>query len=186
MVEQLGQGVDVRSGDPSAAARSNPPASTESLRNAAWDAPSGRVIAPVDRGPERALALRRVARPGREQRQASAESITQGFRRHDAHPGRGKVDGEGQPIESVDDVGDEAEGIPVHVGGDPDNGFTAAFDAFAADFGLGDGQGLHDFVWIDQWAAIDKNDDLYVCMKDRPITPGKSRVLLQRVDNTAS
>lgn len=82
-------------------------------------------------------------------------------------------------------AGFEAEGIPVYVGGDPDNAFTAAFDAFSADAGFGTGQGLHDFVWIDQWAAIDKNDDLWVCMKDRPHTPGNPAYYFGGVDNTA-
>jgi hypothetical protein len=82
-------------------------------------------------------------------------------------------------------AGFEAEGIPVYVGGDPNNGFTAAFDAFAAAAGFGDGQGLYDFVWIDQWAAIDKNDDLLVCMKPRPITPGNPAYFFNGVDNTA-
>lgn len=83
-------------------------------------------------------------------------------------------------------AGFEAEEIPVYVGGDPANGFTADFDAFSADFGFGDGQGLYDFVWIDQWIGMDKNDDLHVCMKDRPITPGNPAYFFNGVDNTAS
>jgi hypothetical protein len=82
-------------------------------------------------------------------------------------------------------AGFEAEGIEVYVDGDPANGFTAEFDEFAAAAGFGDGQGLHDFVWIDQWAAIDKNDDLLVCMKPRPVTPGNPAYFFNGVDNTA-
>ena len=83
-------------------------------------------------------------------------------------------------------AGFEAEGIPVYVGGDPANGFTAEFDAFSAAFGLGDGQGLYDFVWTTQWVGIDKNDDLHVCMKDRPHTRGNPAYYFNGVDNTAA
>jgi len=79
-------------------------------------------------------------------------------------------------------AGFEAEGITVYDGSD----FSAEFDAFAADVGFGDGQGLYDFVWVEQWIGIDKNDDLYVCMKDRPITPGNPAYFFNGVDNTAA
>jgi hypothetical protein len=81
--------------------------------------------------------------------------------------------------------GFEAEGINVYVGGDPANGFTDEFDEFAAVVGFGDGQGLYDFVWITQWQGIDKNDDLLVCMKRRPVTPGNPAYFFNGVDNTA-
>jgi hypothetical protein len=82
-------------------------------------------------------------------------------------------------------AGFEAEGIPVYVGGDPANGFTAEFDAFAADAGFGSAQGLYDFVWVDQWQGIDKNGDLRVCMKERPHTPGNPAYFFNGVDNTS-
>lgn len=83
-------------------------------------------------------------------------------------------------------AGFETEGIHVYVGGDPANGFTTEFEAFAVDFGFADAQGLYDFVWIDQWIGIDKNDDLMVCMKDRPHTPGNPAYFFGGVDDTAS
>jgi hypothetical protein len=82
-------------------------------------------------------------------------------------------------------AGFEAEGVHVYVGGIPANGFTAAFDAFSADAGFGNGQGLYDYVWITQWIGIDKNGDLKVCMKDRPHTPGNPAYFFNGVDNTA-
>ncbi len=82
-------------------------------------------------------------------------------------------------------AGFEAEGIPVYVDGDPANGFTDEFDAFAAGAGFGDGQGLYDFVWVEQWVGIDKNDNLLVCMKRRPITPGNPAFFFNGVDDTA-
>lgn len=83
-------------------------------------------------------------------------------------------------------AGFEAAGIHVYVDGDPSAGFTAEFDAFAATAGFGDGQGLYDFVWITQWQGIDKNDDLLVCMKYWPVTPGTPSYFFGGVDNTAS
>ena len=83
-------------------------------------------------------------------------------------------------------AGFEAEGIAVYVGGDPANGFTDEFDAFAADVGFGDGQGLYDFVWFTQWEAMDKNGDELVCMKARPITPGNPAYFFGGVDNLAA
>jgi hypothetical protein len=79
-------------------------------------------------------------------------------------------------------AGFEAEGIHVYDGGV----FTAAFEEFAAAAGFGSAQGLYDFVWITQWAGIDKNDDLMVCMKDRPHTPGNPAYFFNGVDNTAN
>jgi hypothetical protein len=79
-----------------------------------------------------------------------------------------------------------AEGIPVYVDGIPANGFTDAFEAFAVDAGFGSAQGLYDFVWITQWAGIDKNGDLMVCMKARPHTPGNPAFFFNGVDNTAA
>jgi hypothetical protein len=81
--------------------------------------------------------------------------------------------------------GFEAEGIPVYVGGDPSNDFTAEFDAFAAEAGFGDGQGLFDFVWGPQWDVIDKGGDGWGCMKARPHTPGNPAYFFNGIDNTA-
>ena len=78
-----------------------------------------------------------------------------------------------------------AEGIPVYVNGDPNQGFTTEFDDFATAVGFDGGQGLYDFVWVEQWLMIDKNDDLLVCMKDRPVTPGNPAFYINGVDNTA-
>jgi len=83
-------------------------------------------------------------------------------------------------------AGFEAEGIQVYVDGIPANGFTSEFDAFSAGAGFGSGQGLYDFVWFAQWAGIDKNRDLMVCMKDRPHTPGNPAFFFNGVDNTAN
>lgn len=82
-------------------------------------------------------------------------------------------------------AGFEAEGIPVYVGGDAANGFTADFEAFSAAAGFGSAQGLYDFVWVEQWQNIDKNGDLLVCMKPRPITRGNPAYFFNGVDNTA-
>jgi hypothetical protein len=83
-------------------------------------------------------------------------------------------------------AGFEAEGIHVYIGGNPANGFTAEFDAFAAEAGFGSAQGLYNFVWIEQWAGIDKNGDRIVCMKDRPHTPGNPAYFFNGVDNTSN
>ena len=83
-------------------------------------------------------------------------------------------------------AGFEAEGIHVYVGGVPANGFTAQFETFSAEAGFGSAQGLYDFVWITQWAKIDKNGDFLVCMKDRPHTPGNPAYFFNGVDNTAN
>jgi len=81
-------------------------------------------------------------------------------------------------------AGMSAEGIHVYVGDDPANGFTDEFQAFAAGAGFGDAQGLYDYVWVTQWVGIDKNGDLFVCMKDRPHTPGNPAYFFDGVDNT--
>jgi hypothetical protein len=83
-------------------------------------------------------------------------------------------------------AGFEAEGIHVYVAGNPANGFTDGFDDFAAAIGLVDGQGLYDFVWVTQWQHIDKNGDLLVCMKNRPITKGNPAYFFTGSDNTAN
>jgi hypothetical protein len=82
--------------------------------------------------------------------------------------------------------GFEAAGIPVYVGGDPANGFTEEFDAFGAAFGLGDGQGVYDFIWGPQWDKIDKGGDGWACMKPRPVTPGNPAYFFNGVDNTSN
>ena len=79
-------------------------------------------------------------------------------------------------------LGFENAGIPVY-----DNGeFTEEFDAFAAELGFEDGADLEFFVRVTQWDAFDLNADGFVCMKDRPNTPGNPDYLLGGVDNTAS
>lgn len=67
-------------------------------------------------------------------------------------------------------AGFEAEGIPVYEADGVT--FTAAFNAFAADFGLVDGAGLEAFVRGPQWDAFDHNKNGFTCMKARPTTPG--------------
>ena len=67
-------------------------------------------------------------------------------------------------------AGFETEGIPVYEPGTAT--FTAAFNAFAADFGFGDGAGLEAFVRGPQWDAFDHNQNGLTCMKARPTTPG--------------
>jgi hypothetical protein len=79
-------------------------------------------------------------------------------------------------------LGFENEGIPVYDNGD----FTEEFDAFAAELGFGDGAGLEFFVRVTQWDAFDLNVDGFVCMKDRPNTPGNPDYFLGGVDNTSS
>lgn len=66
--------------------------------------------------------------------------------------------------------GFEAEGIPVYEA--DGTTFTAAFNAFAANFGLVDGAGLEAFVRGAQWDAFDHNGNGFTCMKRRPTTPG--------------
>ncbi len=57
---------------------------------------------------------------------------------------------------------------------------------FAAAFGFGDGAGLETFVRVDQWAGIDHNDNGFVCMKRRPITPGNPAYFFNGVDDEPS
>lgn len=64
--------------------------------------------------------------------------------------------------------------------------FTDEFNDFAADFGFGDGAGLEFFVKYTQWAQIDLNDNGYVCMKDRPHTPGNPPYFFDGIDDQAS
>ena len=80
-------------------------------------------------------------------------------------------------------AGFEAEGIPVYESGTT---YTDAFDEFAAAAGFGDGAGLEAFVRVEQWDAIDKNDNGLVCMKRRPITPGNPAYFFNGVDDQAS
>lgn len=76
-----------------------------------------------------------------------------------------------------------AEGIHVY---DENGHFLETFDAFAASVGFGDGQGLYEFVWDTQWSAMNKNGDEYVCMKDRPHTPGNPAYFFGGVDNRSA
>lgn len=80
-------------------------------------------------------------------------------------------------------AGVETEGIPVY---DEAGDYTEAFEAFAQDLGFADAEALFFFVWVTQWAEMDKNDDGYVCMKDRPRTPGNPAYFFTGVDNTAA
>ena len=80
-------------------------------------------------------------------------------------------------------LGFENAGIPVY---DTSGNFTEEFDEFAAEFGLVNGAGLEFFVRVTQWDAFDLNADGFVCMKDRPDTPGNPDYLLGGVDNTSS
>lgn len=81
-------------------------------------------------------------------------------------------------------AGFEAEGIDVY----EDDGvtFTEEFNEFAAALGFGDGAGLEEFVRVEQWAGIDHNDNGFVCMKRRPITPGNPAYFFNGVDDQAS
>ena len=82
-------------------------------------------------------------------------------------------------------AGFETEGITVYVDGNPANGFTAEFDAFAVSSGFADGQALYDYIWGPQWQRIDRNGDLLVCMKGYPHTPGNPAYLFNGIDNSA-
>lgn len=81
------------------------------------------------------------------------------------------VDQQGWWDETV--VGFAIAGIQVYVNDDPGQGFTAEFDAFMSSFGFAGGQGLYDFVWGPQWDHLNHNGDAFVCMKPRPVTPGR-------------
>ena len=61
------------------------------------------LVAPLDGGTERALALRRVAAPGREQRQAAVEPLEQRRRAQRAEPRCGELQRERQSIEPAAD-----------------------------------------------------------------------------------
>ena len=79
-------------------------------------------------------------------------------------------------------LGFENEGISVYDNGD----FTEEFDEFAAEFGFGDGAGLEFFVRVTQWDALDLNSDGFLCMKDRPNTPGNPDYFFTGVDKTSA
>jgi hypothetical protein len=80
--------------------------------------------------------------------------------------------------------GFEAEGITVY---EADGiTFTEEFDEFAAAFGFGNGAGLEFFVRVTQWAGIDHNDNGFVCMKERPVTPGNPAYFFSGADDQAS
>ena len=74
------------------------------------------------------------------------------------------------------------EGLDVY---DQNGEFTAEFDAFAASFGFGDGAGLEYFVRVTQWAAIDKNENGFTCLKERPDTKGNPDYFVTGVDDSA-
>jgi len=80
--------------------------------------------------------------------------------------------------------GFEAEGITVYEADGVT--FTDEFNDFAAAVGFGSGAGLETFVRVDQWAGIDHNDNGFVCMKRRPITPGNPAYFFNGVDDEAS
>lgn len=73
------------------------------------------------------------------------------------------------------------EGITVY---DGSGSYTAQFDAFAAGVGFGDGAGLEFFVRVTQWAAMDKNDNAFVCIKDWPNTNGTPGYFFGGVDDS--
>lgn len=77
-------------------------------------------------------------------------------------------------------------GFTVYEGGGHSGPFTDQFDQFAADIGFGDGAGLEYFVKVTQWAVIDLNDNGWVCMKERPHTPGNPYYYFNGVDDQAS
>ena len=80
-------------------------------------------------------------------------------------------------------LGFENEGISVY----DDNGdFTEEFDQVAVELGFVDGADLEFFVRVTGWDSFDLNHDGFVCMKDRPDTPGNPDYLLGGVDNTSS
>jgi hypothetical protein len=72
------------------------------------------------------------------------------------------------------------EGITVY---DAGGAYTTQFDEFAASVGFGDGAGLETFVRVEQWAAIDKNDNAFVCIKDWPNTNGTPGYFFGGVDD---
>ncbi len=64
------------------------------------------VVAPVDRGGERLLACRRVARAGRQQVRLAFEPLENLSRREQLRSRRGELDRERQPVEPPADAGD--------------------------------------------------------------------------------
>ena len=80
--------------------------------------------------------------------------------------------------------GFEAEGITVYES--DRTTFSAEFDAFAAELGFDDGAGLESFVRVTQWDAFDHNANGFVCMKERPVTPGNPAYFFTGVDDQAS
>src|SRR5207248_1993358 len=76
------------------------------------------VVAPLDRGAERLLALGRFARSAGEQRQPLLEPRQQLIRRQDADAGGGKLDRERQSVEPAADL---CDGI-VRLEAAPDGG----------------------------------------------------------------
>lgn len=94
-----------------------------------------------------------------------------------------KVDPAGWWAETVEGFG--LAGITVYVGGDPANGFTAAFDAFAVDVGFVDGQAFFEFIVGEQWDGIDVNQDGFACMKPTPINPANPGYFFNSIDNVA-
>ena len=81
-------------------------------------------------------------------------------------------------------AGFEAEGIEVYEADGVT--FTEEFDELAAAFGFGDGAGLEFFVRVTQWAGMDHNDNGFVCMKERPVTPGNPACFFTGADDPAS
>ena len=63
-------------------------------------------VAPVDRGPQRLLALGDVARRAAEELEAAAQAIAQRLRREEAETSRGELDGEREPVEPAADLDD--------------------------------------------------------------------------------
>ena len=63
-------------------------------------------VAPVDRGPERLLALGDVARRAAEELEAAAQAIAQRLGREQAEASRGELDGEREPVEPAADLDD--------------------------------------------------------------------------------
>ena len=65
------------------------------------------LVAPVDRGAQRLLSLRQVARAAAQGAQAAAETLAKDLEREDAQTGRGQLDGQRQALEPATDVGHE-------------------------------------------------------------------------------
>src|SRR5215212_8965843 len=78
-------------------------------------------------------------------------------------------------------LGFENEGISVY---DNEGHFTEQFEQVAVQLGFADAADLEAFVRGAGWESFDLNRDGFVCMKDRPNTPGNPDYLLGGVDNT--